>query len=89
MVETQEVELRKEAEPGEEAATHEPDEEAAAENELVKFQHGPVPTKSGSKEPAERFQSADELARLLGQHLRHLRQPTAPAPPNKPTPPTT
>src|SRR5437867_4082234 len=54
VVETQEVELGKEAERGEEAATHEePDEEAAAENELVKFQRRPVLTKSGRKEPAE------------------------------------
>ncbi len=38
-----------------------------------------------AKEPAERFQSADDVARLLNQHLRHLRQPTTvPAPPRLP-----
>jgi hypothetical protein len=30
-----------------------------------------------AKNPADRFQSADELARLLAQYLRHLRHPTA------------
>jgi serine/threonine-protein kinase len=29
-----------------------------------------------AKQPADRFQSADELAELLGQYLAHLRQPT-------------
>ena len=66
VIETRELELAEEAEPGEEAATHEPDEEAAAENELVKFQHGPVPTKSGSKEPAER---SDDPVRM---YLREM-----------------
>ena len=51
----------------EEAATHEePDEEAAAENELVKFQRRPVLTKSGRKEPAER---RDDPVRM---YLREL-----------------
>lgn len=29
-----------------------------------------------AKQPADRFQTADELAELLGQYLAHLRQPT-------------
>jgi serine/threonine protein kinase len=34
-----------------------------------------------AKDPKERFQSASEVADLLGQHLRHLQQPDSPAPP--------
>ncbi|HEX3151694.1 MAG TPA: serine/threonine-protein kinase [Gemmataceae bacterium] len=34
-----------------------------------------------AKDPAERFQTADEIAGLLGQHLAHLQQPTAVAMP--------
>src|SRR5437867_1688620 len=48
-VETEEAELGEEA-----AAREEPEEEGERENELVKVQHGPVPTKSGAKKPAER-----------------------------------
>jgi tRNA A-37 threonylcarbamoyl transferase component Bud32 len=34
-----------------------------------------------AKDPAERFQTADEVAELLGQHLAHLQQPSAVAMP--------
>jgi serine/threonine-protein kinase len=34
-----------------------------------------------AKDPADRFQAADEVSWLLDQHLRHLRQPTVVAPP--------
>src|SRR5213076_618059 len=34
-----------------------------------------------AKDPADRFQSADEVARLLRNYLRHLRAPGAYSPP--------
>jgi uncharacterized protein (TIGR03067 family) len=41
-----------------------------------------------AKKPHERFQTAREVAELLGQHLAHVQQPaTAPRPPNVQPPP--
>lgn len=39
-----------------------------------------------AKDPADRFESAAEVADLLGQHLRHLQQADAPMPPPVKTP---
>src|SRR5206468_2503037 len=36
-----------------------------------------IVAKLHAKNPADRFQSAKEVADLLGQHLAHLQQPTA------------
>ena len=35
-----------------------------------------------AKAPGERFQTAKEVAELLGQHLAHLQQPSLVPPPN-------
>jgi serine/threonine protein kinase len=48
--------------------------------------------KAHAKDPTQRFQSAQEVADLLGQHLLHLQQPgAAPLPPpvERPAPPRT
>jgi hypothetical protein len=44
-------------------------------------------TKLHAKKPSERFQTAKEVAELLGQHLAHLQQPTQVAPPTPVTTP--
>jgi hypothetical protein len=46
-----------------------------------------IVTKLHAKKPEERFQSAKEVAELLGQHLAHLQQPSPVAEPLPPTPP--